>query len=84
MAEQDEAHKSIFFIALLSQPYSKISKSLSPSRPLKAFDPVNIITGESMSARETERFHNEGKLEVGGDESGIKKKEGNIFMRGKR
>lgn len=35
-----------------------------------------------MSARETERFHNEGKLEVGGDESGIKKKRGTFSCAG--
>lgn len=34
-----------------------------------------------MSARETERFHNEGKLEVGGNESGIKKKEEHFHAR---
>lgn len=31
-------------------PYSKTVPSLPPSRPLKAFDPVNIITGESVRA----------------------------------
>lgn len=31
-------------------PYSKTVPSLSPSRPPKAFDPVNIITGESARA----------------------------------
>lgn len=31
-------------------PYSKTVPSLSPSRPLKVFDPVNIINGESARA----------------------------------
>lgn len=41
----------------------KITGRLSPSRPPKAFDPVNIITRESTRVRETERFQDEGKLE---------------------
>lgn len=80
MAKKDSAHESIFLIALCSQPHSKISQSLSPCRPLKAFDPVNIITGESMSARETERFHNEEKMGGGMKATFKKKGGGSIFI----